>query len=118
MPCYENLWSAKSSDEWQELAQRPGASEVLRVRSVVESLTNTGFPYPSGLSGLCQIAGLLLYLDELRSASTMTKTELGEHLGQSLTNWSKRHKELRRCFTASIAFPAAAFARLSLKVDI
>jgi hypothetical protein len=118
MPCGEDLWSAKSSDEWQKLIQRPGSSKVLRLRSVVESLPHTGFPYSSGLSGLCQIAGLLVYLDELRSASTMTQTELSEHLGQSLTNWSKRQKELKRYFTASIAFPAAAFARLSLKVDI
>lgn len=117
MPCLEILWSASSALEWKRRAVQV-ESRPARLQDAVESLfANTVTPY-YGLASMCLIVGLLVYADELRLSTCMFPTELNDHLGQAIDNWANSNAQQKQEYAASISFPAAAYARLSLHVDI
>jgi hypothetical protein len=117
MPCLEVLWAASAASEWKRRSLQVD-SRSARVQDAVESLfANTVTPY-YGLANLCLVVCLLVYADELRMSSSMSPTELNDHLGQAIGNWISSDVQQKDKYAASISVPAAAYARLSLHVDI
>ncbi len=117
MPCLEVLWSPSSASEWKKRSSQVELRPA-RLQDAVESLfANAVTPY-YGLASMCLVVGLLVYADELRISSSMSPTELNDHLGQAIENWITSNAQPKHEYAGSISFPAAAYARLSLYVDI
>jgi hypothetical protein len=62
----------------------------------------------------------MLYVDEVRSTSSMSADELTSHAGKALDNWALTHDKHQHENSTSnfISYPAAAYLRMSLYTDI
>lgn len=118
MPAPENLWTASSATEWQSRKHQSGHKSTPLLQTVIESMFSDAVPPCSGLASMCQIVGLLMYADEVRKSSEMSPSDLNDHLGQAIDNWTRSHVDQEHEYADSLSFPAAAYARLSLEVNI
>jgi len=118
VPVPEILWRAPTAVAWKDTSRRIDCVKLPRLEAVLHSLFSQKVTLSNGLSSLCQIVGLLIYMDEVRSASAMTSAELNNYFSEAIDNWTRSHSRQQHEHPASISFPAAAYARLLLQVDI
>lgn len=120
LPAPEMLWKAKTADEWQKLSLNIGGPPLPRFREQVDAVF-VGKAYScSGLASLSIVMGILLSADKLRSSSPLLPENLNDHITQAVENWSAMHNEgsTENAHVNFIAYPTAAYIRLSLQVDI
>lgn len=118
LPCAEVLWTATSAEQWKGMNSRTRRPETLRGR-VLEVLNGSYYPC-SGLASLCIVVGLLIYMDELRSEAVTNVSDFRDQMRMAIDRWAASHSPDRRDNNAInfIAFPAAAYLRASLEVNI
>lgn len=120
LPAPEMLWKATAADEWQKLSVNTGSRPLPRFRDTVDAVFANKAYSCSGMASLSIIVGILISADELRSSSHLLPENLKGHITQAVENWSAMHNEgsIENADVNFVAYPTAAYIRLSLQVDI
>ncbi|OAL28311.1 hypothetical protein AYO22_03017 [Fonsecaea multimorphosa] len=118
LPCAEILWTSTSAEQWKGLSRTARPPEKLR--EVVLRLLNGSNYACSGLASLSIVVSLLVYMDELRIGASGDLSGFRAHLVTAINRWDESHSQDRRENNSInfIAFPAAAYLRVFLEVNI
>jgi hypothetical protein len=120
LPAPEVLWKAPTACEWQKLRLNAGSQPLPRFRETVDAVFSNKAYRCCGLASLSIVMGILISADELRSSSSVLPQDLKSRITQAVENWSVMHDEgsTENSDVNFVAYPTAAYIRLSLQVDI